>query len=150
MSRRGSSTWHPWRHLRHHHPHLEVRFADLPDGLLGYTDLSAGVIVLDRSLTQVERRCTVTHELEHVHRGPVPLDPALAAREEAIVDEIAARRLVSLRDLIEALLWSDSEHEVADELWIDVPTLRTRVARLAEDERAAIEDRLAQTDRWLA
>lgn len=127
-----------------------MRFADLPDGLLGYTDLSQGVIVLDRHLTQVERRCTVTHELEHLHRGHVPADPRLAAREERTVDELAARRLVSLRDLIDALLLSDNEHDVADELWVDVPTLRTRIAALAADERAAIEARLDEAERWLA
>jgi hypothetical protein len=140
--------WHPWRHLRHHHPHINVRFADLPEGLLGYTDHARGEVVLDRSLTQVERRCTLTHELEHVHRGPVPLDPCLADREEAVVDGIAARRLVSLRELIEALLLSNHEHDVADELWVDVPTLRTRIAGLADAERAAIEDRLISSDHW--
>jgi hypothetical protein len=144
MTQRG--IWHPWRHLRHHHPHVIVRFADLPNGLLGYTDLPGGVIVLDRQLTQTERRCTVTHELEHVHRGPVPADPALAAREEAVVDQLAARRLVSLRELVGALMWSRDEHEVADELWVDVATLRTRIAGLAAAERAAIDERLADAE----
>lgn len=127
-----------------------MRFADLPDGLLGYTDLPQGVIVLDRQLTQVERRCTVTHELEHVHRGPVPADPRLAAREERVVDQLAARRLVTLGELIDALLVADNEHDVADELWVDVPTLRTRIARLALHEQQAIDARLADADRWLA
>ena len=90
----------------------------------------------------------MTHELEHVHRGPVPADECLAAREEAVVDGIAARRLVSLRELIEALLLSHHESEVADELWVDVPTLRTRIAGLAEAERVAIEDRLRASDYW--
>lgn len=140
--------WHPWRHLSTDHAHLEVRFTDLPDGLLGYTDLARGVVVLDKRLTQVERRCTLTHELEHVHRGPVPADPALAAREEHTVDQLAARRLVSLRDLIDALLWSQHEHEVADELWVDVPTLRTRLADLAAHEREAITARLQGSGYW--
>lgn len=146
MSRRG--TWHPWRHLNTDHAHLEVRFTDLPDGLLGYTDLARGVVVLDKRLTQVERRCTLTHELEHVHRGPVPADPGLAAREESIVDRIAARRLVTLGELIDALLWSDREHDVADQLWVDIPTLRTRLADLAAHERAAIVERLRAAERW--
>lgn len=148
MTTRG--IWHPWRHLAHHHPRTVVRFADLPDGLLGYTDLSAGVIWLDRSLTQVERRCTLTHELEHVHRGHIPRDPVLLAREEDLVEQLSARRLVSLRELIDALLWSDHESEVADELWVDGPTLRARIAGLAADERAAIEERLHESGRWTA
>ena len=125
-----------------------MRFADLPIGLLGYTDLSSHAIVLARHLTQVERRCTLTHELEHVHRGPVPADPCLAAREETVVDGIAARRLVSLKELIDALLLSHHEHDVADELWVDIPTLRTRIAGLAQQEREAIEARLQQSDYW--
>jgi hypothetical protein len=146
MERRG--IWHPWAHLAHHHEDVIVVFADLPNGLLGFTDLRRRRIILDARLTQVERRCTLTHELEHVHRGPVPADPALAAREEAIIDELAARRLVSLRELIEALLWSDHEHTVAEELWVDLPTLRARIATLAHEERQAIDERLAQSDRW--
>lgn len=146
MTRRG--TWHPWRHLRHHHPHVTVRFADLPPGLLGYTDHAAGEVVLDRRLTQTERRCTVTHEDVHLHRGPMPADPVLAAREEQLCDEVAARRLVPLREAIDALLWSDNEHEVAEELWVDVPTLRARIAALTAGERAAIDDRMREAGRW--
>jgi len=125
-----------------------VRFTDLPIGLLGYTDFARRVVWLDRSLTQVERRCTVTHEDIHLHRGPVPSDPHLAAKEEAIVDGIAARRLVSLRQLIDALLWSDNPAEVADELWVDVPTLKARLKGLADHERLAIEQRLADAKEW--
>jgi hypothetical protein len=33
-------------------------------------------IWLCRTLTQAERRCTLTHELVHRERGPVPADPA--------------------------------------------------------------------------
>ena len=142
MSPRG--IWHPWRHLRHHHEHVTVLFAELPDGLIGYTVLCWFWFVIGASLTQVERRCTLTHELEHIRRGPLPPDPHLAAREENVVDELAARRLVSLRQLIDALLWSDHEYEVADELWVDVPTLRARIASLAAEERAAIDARLAE------
>ena len=127
-----------------------MRFVDLPIGLLGYTDLAAGIVVLARSLTQVERRCTLTHELEHVHRGHIPRDPVLLAREEDLVEQLSARRLVSLRELIDALLWSDHESEVADELWVDGPTLRARIAGLAADERAAIEERLHESGRWTA
>lgn len=146
MNRRG--IWHPWRHLRRHHPHWNVRFTELPDGVCGLTDFAAAEIVLDRDLTQVERRCTLTHELEHVARGPVVDDDQAAAREEAAVDELAARRLVSLRELMDALLWSDHEHDVADELWVDVPTLKTRLATLAEHEHTAIVQRLHAADRW--
>ena len=74
-----------------------MRFADLADDdQYGETDFRRREVVLDRTLSQVERRCTLTHELEHIHRGPLSDDDHLAAREEAIVDELAARRLVTL------------------------------------------------------
>lgn len=62
-------------------------------------------IWLCRTLAQAERRCTLTHELVHRERGPVPTDPAAAAREEQIVDEITARRLITLSQLAEGLRW---------------------------------------------
>ena len=76
------------------------------------------------------------------------LDELLERDEPSVVDGIAARRLVSLKELIEALLLSHHEHDVADELWVDVPTLRTRIAGLAEAERTAIEERLHSSDHW--
>ena len=60
-------------------------------------------IWLCRTLTQAERRCTLTHELVHRERGPVPRDPAAAAAEERAVDEIAARRLITLGSLVDGL-----------------------------------------------
>lgn len=147
MTQRGP-IHHPWRRLRHHHPNITVEYLDLPDGLLGYTDVAAGRIVLDRSLTQVERRSVLTHELEHVDRGGVVADPHLSDREELIVDRLASRRLIRLRHLIEALLWSRHPHEVADDLWVDVPTLQARLDNLTADEHAAITDRLTEAGTW--
>lgn len=148
MSTRGR--WHPWRHLARHHPHIIVELADLQDGLLGYTDFSRDRIILDRRLTQVERRCTLTHELEHVHRGRASTDPRLRDREEHVVHDGAARQLVTLHDLVEALLWSTDSDEVADELWVDVPTLEARIAGLDKHEREAIAARLNDAPQWSA
>ena len=148
MTTRGR--WHPWRHLARYHPDVVVEFANLEDGLLGYTDLAAGRIVLNRQLTQCERRCTLTHELHHVHRGRVPADPDLRDHEERVVDRIAARQLVTLEDLVQALLWSTDHHEVADELWVDADTLRTRLDDLEDSERSAIAARLNDAPQWSA
>lgn len=104
-------------------------------------------IWLARGLTQAERRCTLTHELVHRERGPVPVDPAAAAREEAIVDEISARRLITLPQLVDGLKWTRQAHELADHLWVDRPTLQTRMATLDPLEVAQLEHHLE--DQWL-
>ena len=148
MSTRGH--WHPWRHLADHHSDIDVEFADLGPGLLGYTDFAGGRIVLDRQLSQRERRCTLTHELWHIHRGRLPADPHLQGREHHAVDHGAARQLVTLDDLVQALLWSTDPEEVADELWVDGPTLRARLDGLQPHEREAIASRLADAPQWSA
>lgn len=76
---------------------------------------------------QAERRCTLTHELVHRERGPLPAGSAAAAREEQIVDEITARRLITVPQLVDGLRWTRHPRELAEHLWVDEPTLRTRM-----------------------
>ncbi len=104
-------------------------------------------IWLARGLTQAERRCTLTHELVHRERGPVPDDPVAAEREEQIVDEIASRRLITLPALTDGLRWSRQPRELADHLWVDEPTLQTRMGTLDPVEVAHLEHHLE--DQWL-
>ena len=140
------SLFHPWRSLREHHPDVEVscRYR-LPERVMG---LQFGRrILLARGLTQAERRCTLTHELVHRERGPVPADPASAEREERIVDEISARRLITLPALTDGLRWTRQPRELAEHLWVDQPTLRTRMATLDPVEVAQLEHHLE--DQWL-
>ncbi len=110
--------WHPWRHLRVRYPDVRVSCRHrLPDRLMG---LQAGRrIWMCRTLTQAERRCTLTHEILHLERGLVA-DPAAAAREERIVDEIAARRLITLGSLVDGLRWSRDPAQLAEHLWVDL------------------------------
>ena len=129
---------HPWRELRDRWPHWRVRFADL--AVAGLTCWRTRTITLDRGLLQAERRSTLAHELEHVRRGPVP--EAYWPREEIAVEVAAARRMIDLQDLGEALAWGLNLHEVADELWVDVEMLQARLDHLTGDERAYLWRRL--------
>ncbi|TXI62213.1 hypothetical protein [Mycolicibacterium mageritense] len=140
--------WHPWRALRDHHNDVDVscRYR-LPDHIMG---LQRGArIWLCRTLTQAERRCTLTHELVHRERGPVPTDPAAAAREERVVDEIAARRLITFGQLADGLRWSRQPRELAEHLWVDEPTLHTRMATLDPLEVADLEHHLDGDWLWI-
>jgi hypothetical protein len=106
-------------------------------------------IWLCATLTQAERRCTLTHELVHRERGPVPTDPAAAAAEERIVDEIAARRLITTPALVDGLRWTRQAAELADHLWVDEPTLQTRMATLDPVEVAQLEHHLEDSWLWI-
>lgn len=137
---------HPWRRLGAL-PDWLVGFCHLSGNLWGFTDHNAKIIVLDSRLSQAQRRCTLAHELEHVNRGPVPMDPALAAREERLIDATVARRLIALDDLTDAATWTRRPAEAADLLWVDRSTLQVRINGLDDDERAEIEARV--TDLYL-
>lgn len=138
---------------RHHHPwrafsrlaHWTLEWAHLPEGLLGVTDFGRRTVTLTHGMTQVERRCTIAHETEHIHAGPVP--PALVTREERRVDRVVSRRLIPLEALAEALVWANDEHELADELWVDVATVRARLRSLTDGESRTINERLDRAER---
>lgn len=94
------------------------------------------VITLDVRLTQAQRRCTLAHEIEHVgggHVGPQP--PAV----ERAVERAAARKLIELSDLADALHWTSDAHELAEVLWVDASVLSARLDALTNGERAAIQ-----------
>ncbi|MBJ8342823.1 hypothetical protein JGU71_28425 [Antrihabitans sp. YC3-6] len=132
--------WHPWRHLRDNHSHVDVTYPDLGGlGCLGRR--RAGHIEIDETLDQVERRCTVTHEITHIERGPVPDHPFYGPKEERTVERITAERLIELDALIDALAWNRHrvDAETAGELWVDLDVLVTRVKNLTEDERRHID-----------
>lgn len=135
--------WHPWRHLQRCYPHIDVSFPScLKFGCLG--EWTADGITIDGTSNQRERRCTLTHEIVHIERGPVPNDPHLAVREERVVECITARRLISLETLIDALVWNRLrvDDELAEELWVDLPTLEHRVRDLTDGERRYIDQEL--------
>ena len=132
---------HPWRHLRSL-PHIRLTWARLADDVLGVTDGHSRIWLDDRQL-QVERRCTLAHELAHIELGH---RDGCTGVEEVHASRLAARRLIRLDHLAEALAWSEHPAEVADVLWVDVDTLRTRLAHLHPAERHHIATRLARKE----
>ncbi|MCV7222966.1 ImmA/IrrE family metallo-endopeptidase [Mycolicibacterium elephantis] len=128
--------WNPWAYLEAYHPDVLVTDAyRLPDHSMG---LHLGrKIWLCRKLNQAERRSTLAHEIVHIERGPVPSDPAMAAAEERVVDEIASRRLIRTEDLgrIAARYARQASRAWARHLWVDVPMLHARLTTLDAVER---------------
>lgn len=127
--------YHPWRHLRDHWPHINVHHTDdLPEDRLGETDGHAKVWLRRRQL-QVERRCTLTHELIHLERGDTGECPPAV---EVEIDREAARRLIPWGSLLEAARWSRDIEEIADELWVTEKILRARAETLTGSEVLAL------------
>lgn len=126
--------------------HIDTYGADLPSGHHGRLYPRRRLILIARTATQVQRRCTLAHELVHAERGDLPTTGWFGRRQERTCEQLAARRLIDLDDLISALHWSQHEAEVADELRVDVETLRIRVDHLHPTEvayvRRALRDML--------
>lgn len=126
-------------------PHVKLNITRLPDDLMGRWIPDASTIELDDRLTQTERRCTLVHELVHrLHKDLPTLPPELLEIQERQCEKRAAKLLIPLNQLLDALLWSHDEHEaeIADQLWVDIPTLRDRLRYLTDKERHYLISRL--------
>jgi hypothetical protein len=132
-----AADYHPWRHAEA--LGVDVRIDELDD-CLGYWDADTRTIHLARGLTQRQRRAVLAHEVEHASNDDRPLlDAVLHARRERATDAVAARRLIPVELLAQALRWTGHERELADELWVDVHTVRVRLASLTARERRALD-----------
>lgn len=144
----------PWADL-HERPHIccDWHSVELPAGAGWWLPDVLG-IVLDRRLTQVERRCTLAHELRHVDNGDEqiahigPDGPRLARRQETRADRQAARLLIDLRALADALCaHPDAPALVADELDVTPDVLHCRLDSMGAAERERLVELLENQER---
>lgn len=131
----------PWAELKRH-PNIQLHVTRLDGGAVGLTD-GVSRIWLDDRLNQVERRCVLTHELRHLEMGHRSCQPL---RVEMEVCLHAARKLISLRDLVSVAPWSSDLYEMADELWVTPQTLRDRLMGLRLCERRILAERGVEFD----
>lgn len=136
---------HPWRALRGL-PHLRVHWRDdMPEWLRGATD---GVHVwLRDDMSQVERRCVLAHELEHIRRGHGSCQPD--AVERAVRAGAARYLLPEPRVVADALVWARMDTDAAaDVLWVTPRVLMDRLDRrhLHPAEHTLIVARVAAAD----
>ena len=140
-SLRSPAMWHPWRTLRGM-PDVTVHLRrDLPVGVRAATD--GQQILMSSRLLQRERRAALAHELEHIRHCRV-VD--CTHRDEVFIRQAAARRLIDIEQLAKALVWTQDVDELAEELWVDVDTVRTRLEHLHPAERLHLRRRLAERD----
>lgn len=76
--------YHPWRVFREKAQWL-LRFGDLPGQRRGHTDFESCTVIIDKRLLQVERRCTICHELVHTGHGRLSEYPILETPKESLV-----------------------------------------------------------------
>jgi hypothetical protein len=134
------NSYDPW-HALSDFEGVRLEMAALPGSRRGQIDFETRTITLHPRLLPDERRCTLAHELVHLERGPVLVRQT--PREERIVAAIAARRLLPIEALADALRWSDDPGVLAEELLVDDRTIRTRLATLTAEEKAFVHDRLS-------
>ncbi|ANW67619.1 hypothetical protein BCA37_10530 [Mycobacterium sp. djl-10] len=111
--------------------------------------MRGNTILIDQDQLQAERRCTVAHELVHDERRIFPADPVMHAKEETLVERTAARRLIAMPDLVDAMRACSTRlsDELAEHLWVDPPMLEARMSALDPVEVAELEHQLE--DQWL-
>lgn len=127
--------WDPWAYVRERHPDVQVVEMDLPGRLQGCVDHQRRIIWLARELNEVQRVCTLAYELGQLEQGPTPEDPCLARARQQAAQEWAACRLISSRRLLEGFALSFDLPTIAAFLGVDVPTLRTRVRGMTDEEQ---------------
>lgn len=140
------NTYCPWVDLGQRHPHVHVDQYDIYPARAAWVP-DADIIIIDRRLTRTEGRSTLAHEIAHIDLGHLPTDLGhFGARQEKEAAALAARRLIPITRLAEALLWCRDDHELAEELNVDQQVLMDRRAILTPSESAYIETRLASIE----
>lgn len=125
-------------------PEVRVVVEPMEGRLLG--ELRYPVIALRAGTSAAQRRCTLTHEIVHLERGTGDCGP-WAAREERLVQQEVARRLVPLGRLRLALREAGGDANLpalARLLEVDMETARIRLAMLSPAERTWLTAELAR------
>lgn len=133
----GALTYDPWRDAAQRYPDWVIRRVEL-HGLTEVMCTRRRVILLDRSLGRARRRGALAHSLAHLDLEHRATDGDYERWQEREADKLAARRLIPLDALADALRWSRSAPEIAAELDVDVGILRARVDVIHPAERAVL------------
>lgn len=144
------NTYSPWAELASL-PHLELRRERPAIGRLGEYLHNAGrfgrgLIRLHPEMPRRQARSVLCHELRHHEAGDVATVCAQAAvRQELLADITAARLLVDIRDLGDALVLHDQHRSAAAvELRVSDEVVHTRLKRLHPSERHYLIRRMAE------
>jgi hypothetical protein len=101
----------------------------MPDGVAGRTD---GVdIWIDDRLNEIQAKCAIEHELEHIRRGHGTLQPE--AVEMSVRYEVA-KRLLPLEEIVGVCKENRSLAMIAKDLGVTRQVLMDRAATLTDNQ----------------
>lgn len=151
----GGERYDPWRHLALM-THVAFGVRRLPHGH-GWWLRDVPGIALDDRLGRIRRRCVLAHELVHAeHDDPNcatqgPDGVRIARWIERRAERTAARRLIDLDELAEAIAWAPlCPEQVADQLDVTTDVLLVRLRQLTAREKDYIESRLQAAEGGVA
>lgn len=97
------------------------------------------VILIESRQSAVGKRCSLAHAIAHLDLGHVATPGGHFGRSHEIdANQYAARRLIPVDELADVLSWTRLTTEIADELRVDLATLRTRQTHLHPAELAQL------------
>lgn len=133
----------PWQRLAEDWPQVRVLYADLGSEYKhGSTRWKAGHpvgVVLHEQLTQVQRRCALAHELEHLDRG-APCETLRASIERRVINATAKYLLPDL-EVLAGMLAAYDLRRAADEMWVTFPVLVDRLRGMTDRELEFVTER---------
>lgn len=139
------NTYSPWAELAAR-PHLDLVWIDL-GSRLGEYDHGEATIRLNCRLRRHQARSVLCHELRHAEVGDYSTAcDRVNLRQEQRADREAARLLVDVRDLGDAIA-ADGEHHgaLAGALRVSLHIVRIRLAHLHPSELHYLRRRLADS-----
>lgn len=136
----------PWRDVGDRYPTVLIAIRDVhPARAVWLSDSS--VIFVDASLSRAEGRCALAHEIAHMDLGHWRTGVRhFDRRLEREADRLAARRLIPFPHLAHALRWSRDDRELAEELNVDLDTIRARLEHLTPDEVDELQQAIERLD----
>lgn len=146
----GGRDWSPWQHVAEQWPGVIVHRARLQEGR-GWWCAAQQVIIVDDRLGRVASRCALSHELGHAELGHRSCDGYADAaratlRMERDAEAWAARQMIGVDQLADALAWAHDRAQAAAELDVVQDLLDVRLARLHPTEWHHLRHRLARLE----
>lgn len=114
-----------------------IIYQPLPKGRRGSCNWQTKTITIDTSLTPAQKKFALTHETLHAIRGPVA--PYNRGKEEAFINRLAAKILIPIHQLAEAVESATSIWETAELLNVDAEAVRLRLQNLSDSEKKQLE-----------
>jgi hypothetical protein len=142
----GTVRYEPGADAASRYPDWVIRHRPLSHGIPEVLCRRRKVILIASGSSWPEKRCSLAHAVAHLDLGHHEIPGGIFdTGNEAAASHLAARRLLPKEALAEVLCWTRHRTEVAEELCVDLATLRCREKNLYGGEQLW----LRRNVRWL-